>query len=359
MSPGIPVHCPLSTTSSFAVAASFTGDSNGMVIEFTGMKIGIKSMDGMQWCRSFSCAWLSDYPNEKEYLFIQQTWKPGEHLYINDVHLMSNSFTYRHVMDALLVIHYSLDSSVTMMAQAMFMTQEIKELAVGILKDRLPKTSKLYLKFKSLNPYARDIISNYFESQRDITIHPLSWQHNKLQRTAEMDHYLRVTTSLTYHCKKQITTNSVNDTSSEGKLSFLSDIFVESKSQCVQLDHVVSIFPNIVFVDVKDVVLSRDFMDSLFRYLNDKSIRETVDILRIVPIECEWTAAKVVSQCKSRFNAIGYNLIEIKDEPHSCKSEMHMCSANSNNPELEIVKHSRKFSISRTCTGKSCLKRIS
>eukprot|EP01084_Bolivina_argentea_P268216 455504_1 len=134
MSPGIPVHCPLSTTSSFAVAASFTGDSNGMVIEFTGMKIGIKSMDGMQWCRSFSCAWLSDYPNEKEYLFIQQTWKPGEHLYINDVHLMSNSFTYRHVMDALLVIHYSLDSSLTMMVQATFVSQEIKELAVGILK---------------------------------------------------------------------------------------------------------------------------------------------------------------------------------------------------------------------------------
>eukprot|EP01084_Bolivina_argentea_P111071 198283_1 len=62
---GILIHCPLSTSASFPVAANFTNDTGGIVFHF-----GIKRQHEY-FPKSFSVSWLSDFSNEKEYLFIQ------------------------------------------------------------------------------------------------------------------------------------------------------------------------------------------------------------------------------------------------------------------------------------------------
>eukprot|EP01084_Bolivina_argentea_P272926 464810_1 len=61
-SDGISIYAPLSTSSSIEVAMNFTNHNNGMMIEFgpTGNN-----------SKYFKLAWLSDFPNEKEHLFIQ------------------------------------------------------------------------------------------------------------------------------------------------------------------------------------------------------------------------------------------------------------------------------------------------
>eukprot|EP01084_Bolivina_argentea_P209760 357228_1 len=60
---GIVLHCPLSTTSEMSIATRFANDnaSEGIIIELSGH-------DAVKY---FSAAWLSDYPAEKEFFFIQ------------------------------------------------------------------------------------------------------------------------------------------------------------------------------------------------------------------------------------------------------------------------------------------------
>eukprot|EP01084_Bolivina_argentea_P002711 5012_1 len=59
---GINIKCPLSTTSSWEVAANFTNDNAGLIMQFGGERSRAKN---------FSVSWLSDYANESEYLFLQ------------------------------------------------------------------------------------------------------------------------------------------------------------------------------------------------------------------------------------------------------------------------------------------------
>eukprot|EP01084_Bolivina_argentea_P046537 85711_1 len=58
------INAPLSTSCSFAVAVNFCNNNNGLAIEFNAPK-------NKSTVKYFPCAWLSDYANESEYLFIQ------------------------------------------------------------------------------------------------------------------------------------------------------------------------------------------------------------------------------------------------------------------------------------------------
>ncbi len=61
---GVKIYGPISTTSSFEVAVNFA-NTNGLIVEFGG------NLDWFGSGRYFRCDWLSDFPNEKEHLFIQ------------------------------------------------------------------------------------------------------------------------------------------------------------------------------------------------------------------------------------------------------------------------------------------------
>eukprot|EP01084_Bolivina_argentea_P115545 205457_1 len=61
------IWCPLSTTESFEVAANFTNDNNGIIVQFDNC--------GKYYNQYFSCAWLSDFAGEKEYLFVQNRFE--------------------------------------------------------------------------------------------------------------------------------------------------------------------------------------------------------------------------------------------------------------------------------------------
>lgn len=70
------IHCPLSTSSSFEVAANFASD--GLIIEFGEYDSWVSDVG------YFSVSWLSDFGNESEYLFLQSEW-------IETCHNCSNS----------------------------------------------------------------------------------------------------------------------------------------------------------------------------------------------------------------------------------------------------------------------------
>eukprot|EP01084_Bolivina_argentea_P110078 196614_1 len=65
----VTVSSPLSTSSQMEVAINFANANKGIVIAFTHVT---KHWTVGESPRSFSCAWLSNYANEKEHLFLQQ-----------------------------------------------------------------------------------------------------------------------------------------------------------------------------------------------------------------------------------------------------------------------------------------------
>ena len=68
---GISIKCPLSTTSSLTVATAFTNNNNGLIVQFQNVTD-----------KYFSVSWISDYPHEKEYLFVQnQGYLPIVNIY--------------------------------------------------------------------------------------------------------------------------------------------------------------------------------------------------------------------------------------------------------------------------------------
>ena len=89
MGRGVSIFCPLSTTTSFAVAVNFTESNKGLVMTFSGNRSQAKCFD---------VSWLSDYPSEHEYLFLQNH-EPVQIVNIKDIDqngtefkLMLNSF---------------------------------------------------------------------------------------------------------------------------------------------------------------------------------------------------------------------------------------------------------------------------
>ena len=64
---GIEIYCPLSTSSSLTVFTMFTNNNHGLVVKFRG--------DDGGYAKYFSCAWLSNFPSESEYLFVQNDQK--------------------------------------------------------------------------------------------------------------------------------------------------------------------------------------------------------------------------------------------------------------------------------------------
>eukprot|EP01084_Bolivina_argentea_P277437 473642_1 len=84
----ITICCPLSTTSSFAVALNFTNNNKGLIIEFE--KNSSEEFQ-MNRCKSMSVSWLSDYGSESEYIFVQNQD------YLRIVDIVEPKFTSYHM----------------------------------------------------------------------------------------------------------------------------------------------------------------------------------------------------------------------------------------------------------------------
>eukprot|EP01084_Bolivina_argentea_P113385 202086_1 len=91
---GVNIGCPLSTSSAFEVAANFSNSNKGLIIELVdGRFFGKPNKSPMY----FSAAWLSDFPSEHEYLFIQNTMN----LSVNDILRPLSGKIYYDVIHAL------------------------------------------------------------------------------------------------------------------------------------------------------------------------------------------------------------------------------------------------------------------
>eukprot|EP01084_Bolivina_argentea_P312004 540130_1 len=160
---GISVLCPLSTSSSLAVAANFT-NNNGILVTFVAKRRSV--------LKYFAVSWLSNFPSESEYLFIQNNHHCR--LEIKNIINVKFGFEFKIILSALRIIrsltmaivldlhHFDAQSSVLDIGNVQ---SEMKTLVYKIICDQLSKAISFYHSFASLNHHAKQLIQVYCTNQ--------------------------------------------------------------------------------------------------------------------------------------------------------------------------------------------------
>eukprot|EP01084_Bolivina_argentea_P294097 505959_1 len=157
---GVHIFCPLSTSSVLEVAINFTCQNNGLITEF----------EGSSWIQSqtkyFAVSWLSNYPSERECLFIQNE----STLQIVNIKDPQTGCNYGLIIDALEIIDQIVSDQFIETNHIRFAAGE--KLITKIIHDRLSNEidNEKYCKFNSLQSYARKLINRYFEKKKKYKI---------------------------------------------------------------------------------------------------------------------------------------------------------------------------------------------
>eukprot|EP01084_Bolivina_argentea_P014140 26443_1 len=140
-SDGLTINSPCSTSSSKAVALNFSNDNQGLVVSF--------KVQGMSKCASV--AWLSDYSNEEEYLFIDAT------LIIMDIDDCTTMTHYKPIFDAITVI----DGSIGKEPYDQIKDNTAYELASILIEHQLSAELSQYKAFDTLHSYGKKVIERF------------------------------------------------------------------------------------------------------------------------------------------------------------------------------------------------------
>ena len=134
----------MSTSSEFAVAANFAS-TNGLIIALTCIEHAV-------FCgTSVPLAWCSDFPNEKEYLFIQG--EPIGMFVVNVVEIAAE-VEYKLILKAISLLT-SLYTYTT--KGPVSLESDLCPLLRVILEHQLSNTMNKYERFKSFTRFANDI----------------------------------------------------------------------------------------------------------------------------------------------------------------------------------------------------------
>eukprot|EP01084_Bolivina_argentea_P140692 247289_1 len=141
---GVQIYCPLSTTSSMAVAANFTNNNDGLIVEFGS---------DCSKAKYFAVCWLSDYGNESEYLFIQNEFELG----IRNIMDCNFGIEFGMLIKALNI----LDQIVSEQYLEEKISKQLKYLMIKIIHHQLSMEKIKYKTFSSLHDYGKNLIHVY------------------------------------------------------------------------------------------------------------------------------------------------------------------------------------------------------
>eukprot|EP01084_Bolivina_argentea_P300304 517780_1 len=155
----ITIECPCSTSTVFAVALSFTNDNNGIIIQ-------LEQGGNWGWENYFSVAWLSDFGNESEHLFIQQD-KANRGISITNIFDVQFGYEYYFVLKAMCIIFEVFDGQLETDND---IPDKLYQIIKHILCHQMSKSISTYKPFKFLSNYAKKLLQTQFNSVSDITL---------------------------------------------------------------------------------------------------------------------------------------------------------------------------------------------
>eukprot|EP01084_Bolivina_argentea_P048172 88767_1 len=227
-------HCPLSTTSSIEVATNFALLNQGLVVQFEG------------GCNKyFSTAWLSDYGNEKEHLFVQN----------------SNDLNMTNIIDTRNGIHY--------------------EPIFNILK----------MIYEMIWPTGGDGDREFSEQITDLTVitlvkciisHQLSYKMPKFQSFESLQEYGRKMLNIFFKNREEL---HINDKKLKEDCSFLLDLLYHSDSQRINIQTLNVLFPNLQSLLFINMNLSKSLLTDILQHINNKQHASKIGTITIERVE--------------------------------------------------------------------------
>eukprot|EP01084_Bolivina_argentea_P194573 333863_1 len=207
---GVSVYCPLSTSAQFSVALNFA-NIKGIVIQFEG------DCSYSKLSKHFSTTWVSDFPHESEYLFLQNQYP----LHIRNIYNVSTGHEFKLILNALKIIEIMTAAST---------------LDFPMIDDEL-KSSIIIIFHKSsissLNSYAQELIYLYCCNKNSICLN-----YNKIKH---------------------------------GSCSFLLDIFFEAKDQSFRCKKVLELFPNLRYLQISNIAFQPQILEELLTNMENCS----------------------------------------------------------------------------------------
>eukprot|EP01084_Bolivina_argentea_P236051 397023_1 len=258
---GIMIFSPLSTSSSFEVAASFAYFNNGLIIEFVGERLENKP-------KYFSCDWLSDYPNEKEYLFIQNDYT----LQVNNITDAQSGHQYETILNALKAVDVATSTNSASRAEPDHILDNLQKLISAIIYHKLSSVTE-FPEFKSFDEYAIKMINRYC-----------------VDKTLFIMHYKKF----------------------ELRYSFLKNVFFHTDFKWIRMDHITLLFPNIeeICVSYANVKTSIKIIHDIIRFFqnrHDQLKLHRICIKDIAP-NSNLLAASAVKRLRQQFEKVNCKL---------------------------------------------------
>eukprot|EP01084_Bolivina_argentea_P215562 365976_1 len=247
----IKIECPLSTSSEFSVAVNFGMD--GMIVELRGNET-----------RYFSVSWLSDFPAEKEYFFIQ-----NKGLKFNNIWEISTGYEYQSILKALEFLTIITRNRDVEMIE---IDEKMQTLIISIIHHQLSLTDSSYSPFKSLNPYAKTMIDTFFKQKRS----GIEFHYNLMK---------------------------------EPKWKWFCHEFYYSKYEWIKLKNIIKIFPNLNEIHVYGIQLNESMFDQLLHQLQDSTNKLSLQkIFFFKYTEINHTTSWFVDKYQQTFEEIGWKL---------------------------------------------------
>eukprot|EP01084_Bolivina_argentea_P117287 208311_1 len=257
----ISIKGPLSTSTSFEVAANFTDHNRGLLIEFghtTDLCIKPKP-------KYLSVAWLSDYPNEAECLFIQNNNSLFELYNIWEVTL---GCELKSILHALKFMHYIFHG---LNFKSPILDELTKNLIQMIKENQLSKYCTEYKAFDSLIGYAESICNICYRKQQHIVMIE--------------------------------------------KYAFFWIVFFYSDG-AIKLELLNRLFPKVKSVYVKGMNLSQTLLESMLEYAKKYREKRTPDLTiktiklrtkkkKMITFHVHTFSPKMISQYKAKFQELG------------------------------------------------------
>eukprot|EP01083_Nonionella_stella_P286732 975871_1 len=259
---GVYIYCPLSTSISFEVASNFTNFNSGLIVQFGGYS-----------SKYLSLAWLSDFANESEYLFMQ-TESVGDQLTIDNVIDAQYGYEYHKMLNVFKII-----TKIIAMEDYSFLKEissSMDSLAVKIIHHQLSTKLPIFEALDTLPEYGNSMVETYFYNREGVDI-----SYDRMDEFKDLE---------------------------------LFNVFFDPKSEWIRLIQINALFPNMKKLLIECVCLSKLAMDDILCFLQNKRSNTLEAIVFYMPIIDDFDIADVMSIYSEQFAEMQFALLMEYDE---------------------------------------------
>eukprot|EP01083_Nonionella_stella_P006981 20203_1 len=222
---GVSIYCPLSTSSSFAIATYFCNDNDGLIVEFGGDQSKAKY---------FSMRWLSDFPSEYEMLFLQN-YNPMQ---MNSIIDTKTGYRFDIILDVLKIIEQIIRGNQCDSNALIQHTTLIEQIIANQLFKEFPDR---FQPIKTLHAYGAKLIDRYCKNKTELVV-----DYNMI---------------------------------TEKEYLFLYELLSHKDSQWIKLELFDAIFPNVESIVVTNIDLSSTTFDHILYNIKSSKLKQ----IRILP----------------------------------------------------------------------------